>query len=258
MISVVTCTYNTPHEVLARTWASLRAQTHLDWEWVVFDDSPGWETWRQLYGFCADERYNVRIYRPHTPSGGNIGKVKHDAFMLARGDVIVELDHDDELTADALEWVVEAFNDLEVGFAYSDWCEILPDGQSGRYPDGWAFGYGDHYWDHNHGVWAMRTPPINSTTLRHIVSVPNHLRAWRSSVYRLLEGHDVEMQIADDYELIVRTVLSTQCHHIERMLYKQHIGAHTAQRQRNQLIQTLVQEIAAHYDGQITAHFSEE
>ncbi len=71
MISVVTCTYNTPADVLARTWASLKAQTFQDFEWIVVDDSPGWETYRQLYGFCADERYKVRIYRPHTPSGGN-------------------------------------------------------------------------------------------------------------------------------------------------------------------------------------------
>lgn len=255
MISVVTPTYNTPAEVLARTWASLRAQTFTDWEWVVYDDSPGLEVHRQLYGFCADERYRVRVFRPHTPSGGNIGAVKRDAFMLAHGDVIVELDHDDELTPDALEWVDEAFNDHQIGFAYSDWCEILPSGESGRYPDGWAFGYGGHYWDHNHQVWAMRTAPINNTTLRHIVSVPNHLRAWRTSLYHELGGHDTGLPIADDYELIVRTVLSTECLHIERMLYKQHIGAHTAQRQRNDLIQSLVHEIAVHYDEQISAHF---
>jgi glycosyltransferase involved in cell wall biosynthesis len=256
MISVITCTYNTPADVLARTWASLKAQTHTDWEWVILDDSPGWDTWRQLYGFCADERYKVRIYRAHVPSGGNIGKVKHDAFMLGYGDILLELDHDDELTPDALEHVDAAFTDPDIGFVYSDWCEILPSGESGRYPDGWAFGFGSHYWDETHQVWAMQTPEINDITLRHIVSVPNHLRAWRSSVYHSLEGHDTNLQIADDYDLIVRTVLTTQTYHIHRMLYKQHIGAHTAQRQHNRLIQTLVEELAAHYAERITARFN--
>jgi len=36
-ISVITPTYNTPKNVLARTWASLKAQTFTDWEWVVPD-----------------------------------------------------------------------------------------------------------------------------------------------------------------------------------------------------------------------------
>ena len=246
MISVVTCTYNTPADVLARTWSSLKAQTYTDWEWVILDDSPGWDTWRQLYGFCADERYRVRIYRPHVPSGGNIGKVKHDAFMLGYGNILLELDHDDELTPDALHIVSDTFQ-TGARFVYSDWCEILPDGQSGRYPDGWAFGYGDHYWDDDHAVWAMKAPPINRTTINHIVSAPNHLRAWETDLYRELDGHSPDYPIADDYELIVRTALKTDLIHIPKMLYKQHIGAHTAQRQRNSLIQDLVSRIAGDY-----------
>jgi glycosyltransferase involved in cell wall biosynthesis len=256
MISVVTCTYNTPADVLARTWASLKAQTHTDWEWVILDDSPGWDTWRQLYGFCADERYKVRIYRAHTPSGGNIGKVKHDAFMLGYGDILLELDHDDELTPDALKIVSETFQ-AGARFVYSDWCEILPDGQSGRYPDGWAFGYGDHYWDEEHGVWAMKAPPINRTTINHIVSAPNHLRAWATDLYRSLDGHSPDYPIADDYQLVVRTALETDLVHIPKMLYKQHIGSHTAQRQRNSMIQELVAQIAGDYASLLDDRFGD-
>lgn len=256
MISVVTPTYNTQPEALARLWASLKAQTHIEWEWVVYDDSPGVETYRQVYGFCADERYKIRLFKPHVPSGGNIGQVKHDAFMLAHGNIIVELDHDDELTPDALQEIANAFADERVGFVYSDWCEILPNGQSGRYPSGWAFGFGSDYWHDKRQVWVMKAPPINSVTLRHIVSVPNHVRAWRASVYRALGGHDVSLRIADDYELIVRTVLATQTVHIPRLLYVQHIGPQTAQRVQNQLIQSNVAAIAARYSEQITAHFN--
>lgn len=250
MISVVTPTYNTPRETLARTWASLKNQTYTDWEWVVLDDSPGHDTWNHLYGLCADERYRIRAYRPHTPSGGNIGAVKHDAFMLGRGDILVELDHDDELTSDALTEIYQAFQDPDVGFVWSDCCELLPNGQSGRYPEGWGLGYGSDYWDEQHQVWAMRVP-MNRTTLSHIVSAPNHVRAWRSSVYSRIGGHNVDLPIADDYELIIRTALSTKCFHIPKMLYKQHIGAHTAQRQRNQLIQQLVAQISADFSDRL-------
>lgn len=253
MISVITPTYRTPPDVLARTWASLKAQTHTDWEWVVWDDSPGEETWRQLWGFAADERYRIVAHRSMTPTGGNIGKIKRQAFMVAEGDILVELDHDDELTPDALSRIFDAFQTPTTGFVYSDWCEINAEGQSCRYPSGWAFGYGDEYWSDEHQVWVMKAPPINNVTLSHIVSAPNHVRAWRASTYRNIGGHNPNLPVADDYELVVRTALHAYWHYIPRMLYKQHIGGHTAQRQMNDQIQKLVAEISEQYKSKIVA-----
>jgi len=244
-IAVITTAYKTPDWILARTWASLKRQTNHDWSWFVYDDSPnGYDgVARQIYGYQSDERYRIYYMRPESPSGGNIGLAKHNAFMWADGDVLVELDHDDELTPDALSSIALAFDDQQVGFAYSDWCEILPSGESGRYPDGWAFGYGDHYWDEANKVWAMKAPPINHTTMSHIVSAPNHVRAWRTTIYRQLGGHNPQLEVADDYDLVVRTVAQTKTAYIPKMLYKQHIGPMTAQRQNNARIQELVAEI---------------
>jgi len=240
--AIITTTYKTPDWVLARTWASLKHQTHTNWSWWIYDDSPADHdsVQRQVYGYQADERYVIHYHRPPEPSGGNIGFAKHHAFMQTEGDTLVELDHDDELTPDALTEINKAFTNPNIGFVYSDWCEILPNGQSGRYPDGWAFGYGNHYWDTEHQVWAMQAPEINHTTLSHIVSAPNHVRAWRTDVYHKLGGHDIRLQVADDFDLVVRTCAVTHTHHIPKMLYKQHIGEHSAQRQRNALIQELV------------------
>lgn len=249
MISVITPIYNTPAHILARTWASLKNQTFTDWEWVIWDDSTNDSAWRQVYGFCADERYRIRLHRSHTHSG-IIGRIKHDAFMVADGSILVELDHDDELTPDCLQAVNDAFRDEQTGFVYSDWCEILPTGETGKYPDGWAFGYGKHY--QQDGLWVMGAPPINSVTLSHIVSAPNHVRAWRASVYHRIGGHRTDLPIADDYELCVRTALETRMTHIPKLLYRQHIGPHTAQRQRNADIQTRVAQISAHYASAIT------
>ena len=251
MISVITPVYNTPPDILSRTWASLKRQTHTDWEWVIWDDSTKPEPWHQIWGFCADERYRVQAHRSLTHSG-RIGQVKRQAFMVANGDILVELDHDDELTPDCLEIVASTF-EAGARFAYSDWCEILPSGDSGKYPDGWAFGYGDHYWDDEHQVWAMSAPPINPTTIRHIVSAPNHVRAWEADLYRELGGHNAALPVADDYELVVRTALRIELIKIPKMLYKQHVSPKTAQRQHNALIQQLVAEIAERYDDALTA-----
>jgi hypothetical protein len=103
----------------------------------------------------------------------------------------------------------------------------------------------------------MKAPWINRTTISHIVSAPNHVRAWTSELYHRLGGHNVELPIADDYELCVRTALATDMVYIPQMLYKQHIGSHTAQRQRNGLIQELVAKIAAEFKDQIEAKFPE-
>lgn len=249
MISVVTPTYHTPPEVLRRTWESLRNQTLTDWEWVIWDDSTNDDVWDQLGPIASEEPYRVVAHRSHAHSG-SIGQVKRRGFMAAEGDVLVELDHDDELTPDCLQEVRDAF-DLGVHFAYSDWCEILPDGISGKYPEGWAYGYGGDYWSQEHGVWAMKAPPVNATTIRHIVSAPNHVRAWSASLYRELDGHDVSLPVADDYDLMVRTAVRTRMYYIPKMLYKQHIGGHTAQRKKNALIQELVPRIARKYDAEI-------
>jgi hypothetical protein len=79
------------------------------------------------------------------------------------------------------------------------------------------------------------------------VSAPNHVRAWRASVYRELGGHNPELEIADDYELVVRTALVTDFAHIPKVIYKQHVGGHTAQRKQNDKIQQYVAVISEEY-----------
>jgi hypothetical protein len=122
---------------------------------------------------------------------------------------------------------------------------------------GWAFGFGSEYWSEEYGVSVMSAPEINDATIRHIVSAPNHVRAWRADVYRALNGHDPKYPVADDYELIVRTFLITKMFHIGKLLYKQHIGPSTAQRVRNEQIQTLVADIANLYRDDMTARFKQ-
>ncbi len=251
MISVITPTYETKPEVLARTWASLKAQTYTDWEWVVWDDSLNDDTFKQLYGFCSDERYKIQLHRSPVHSG-IIGMVKLCAFMRANGDILVELDHDDELLPHALELIHDSFNyGTEKGFVYSNWCEINERGESCRYPEGWAFGYGSDYFLDEENVWVMRAPELNATTMSHIVSAPNHVRAWRASTYRSIGGHNPALRVADDYELMVRTMLATEAHHIDALLYKQHINNSTAQRVHNAEIQQRVAEISYKYQNQI-------
>jgi glycosyltransferase involved in cell wall biosynthesis len=258
MISVITPTYLTPPEMFLRTYQSLLSQTHTDWEWVIIDDSPTDqnETWEMVRTYASRDA-RIRAFRPDRHSG-SIGRNKRWGFMLAEGDILVELDHDDEMLPTCLAKVLVAFQaNPATGFVYSDWAELLPDGQSTVYPEGWGFGYATTYWTDcpapgRPGMWTMGTAPMNATTLRHIVSMPNHVRAWRASVYRDMNGHDPRYEVCDDYQLMVRTFLHTQFHHIPELLYLQHISPTSAQRQRNQAIQNYVAHIAAEFDEAIT------
>lgn len=257
MISVITPTYKTPPDILNRTYASLLTQTFTDWEWVIIDDSPDDHhlTWQQINAYAAHDA-RIRPFRPR--HSGSIGRVKRWGFMLAEGHFLVELDHDDELLPEALQRTHDAFTqNPDVGFVYSDWAECFPDGTYGTYPDGWAFGYGETLWHPQRQHHYMGTAEINPVTVRHIVSAPNHLRAWRSTTYHEMNGHDARYEVCDDYQLYVRTFLHTRLHHIPELLYIQHIAPVTAQRTRNAAIQAYVAQIAEAYDEAITARFQE-
>jgi glycosyltransferase involved in cell wall biosynthesis len=258
MISICTPTFNTTPDQLDRAYRSLTSQTHPFDEWIILDDSTSHATWPLLQSLALKDP-RVKPFRSDPVlHSGSIGRNKRRAFMLAEGSILVELDHDDELLPEALARVHAAFTDHpEVGFVYSDWAEILPDGSSTFYPDGWAFGFGRTLYDHQREMYYMGTAEVNPTTVRHIVSSPNHLRAWRSSTYHEMGGHNQRLEVCDDYELFVRTFLYTRCLHVPELLYLQHIGPATAQRTRNARIQELVAFIAESYDDAITQRFRE-
>jgi glycosyltransferase involved in cell wall biosynthesis len=255
LVSVFTPTYLTG-EAIARPWESLRAQSYDNWEWVLYDDSPdSGETFAQLTELAqADAR--VKVFRADQPCGA-IGEVKRRACGLARGAILLELDHDDELTPHAVADVVEAARTFpDAGFFYTDCAEVLANGQNATYGDDWAFGYGSYRTEawRGHEYQVTNYPDINARTIRHIVGVPNHVRAWTRDAYHRMGGHSPDLHVADDYELLLRTFLTTRMVHIRRFGYVQHYHAEpqgNTQRRRNAEIQRLVRYLAAAYNERI-------
>jgi hypothetical protein len=181
---------------------------------------------------------------------------------MALGDIFVELDHDDELTTNCLGDIIQAFQaHPEAGFAYTDCAEILDVGENATYPDGYAFGFGSYrteaYRGHTYAV--ANYPSVNAKTVRHIVGMPNHARAWTREAYYAAGGHNSEVHVADDYELCIRTFLTTRMVHIKRFGYIQHISTNgsNTQRVRNKEIQRLVRYFSDHYNQAIHDRFVE-
>jgi hypothetical protein len=73
------------------------------------------------------------------------------------------------------------------------------------------------------GFWATGAiaPPLNYKTLRHIVGVPNHVRAWSRRAYLELGGHARGLPVADDYDLVLRTVFKYPAVYVRHMTYIQ-------------------------------------
>jgi hypothetical protein len=149
--------------------------------------------------------------------------------------------------------VVKGFRQFpDAGFLYTDCAEIFEDGSNFSYRKGWAFGYGS-YADVEYKGKLYKSGSggnINAKTIRHIISSPNHLRAWRKSFYESIGGHNKELHVADDYEILVRTFLYTRMVRVPMLGYIQYIGNST-QQVRNKDIHRHVRSIRAHYDRMI-------
>jgi glycosyltransferase involved in cell wall biosynthesis len=251
LVTVFTPAYK-PGQKIYRPFFSLKDQTYSNWEWVIVDDSDDeGKTFKRLSAL-AKQDHRIQVFKPWEHSG-SIGKIKNWACSLGKGSIFVELDHDDQLTDYALDCVVEGFKQFpEAGFLYTGCAEIFEDGTNFTYREGWAFGYGSYrdveykgklYKSGNGGN-------INAKTIRHIISAPNHIRAWRKPFYESIGGHNPELHVADDYELLVRTFLKTRMIRVPKLGYLQYIS-NTAQQERNKDIHRHVRSIRFHYDRMI-------
>lgn len=259
LVSVFTPTYRSGDRIL-RLYRSLAAQTYKNWEWVVYDDSPDDETFASLRELRQQDP-RISLFRSDEPCGV-IGEVKRRCCGLARGSILAEADHDDELTDHCLADVVEAFNRFpDAGFAYTDCAEVFEDGRNASYGNSFAFGFGTYRTENYRGrdYHVMNYPSINSKTVRNIVSMPNHIRAWRRNAYLQAGGHASAVHVADDFELCIRTFLTTRMVHVQRFGYIQYLSTsnENTQRMRNREIQRLVAYFLNRYEDEIHERFKQ-
>ncbi len=261
LVSVFTPVYS-PGDLINRPFSSLKNQWYDNWEWILVDDSnDNGKTFKQLTEISKQDP-RVQVFKSNKHYG-NIGKLKKQACGLSSGEYLVELDHDDELTPNCLLDIVNAFSETKCGFVYTDFAEVFPDGSPFMYGDGWGFKYGSYRWENFDGknYAVANSPNINPKTIRHIVAAPNHARAWDSDFYRSIGGHNQNIHVADDYELMIRTFLHTEMVKISKLCYIQWrnkpgaISKGNTHQERNKEIQRLVRYFSQFYDKQIHDRF---
>ena len=235
LLSIFTPT-NGPATFILRAYRSLRKQTYDNWEWVLLEDT--------------------------NESTGRVGYLKKQLAELCRGDVLLELDHDDELTSHALQHIATAsLRFPDCGMFYTDWAELVDGVDEQWYADTFAFSFGRYITQFVDGAKRLVAvaPELNGHTVRHIVSMPNHLRAWRTDFYRSIGGHNPNLPIADDYELTLRSFLATRVVHIHHCSYIQHFRSDNSNTQfaRFASIQSAVKAISETYEYDIRRRFIE-
>ncbi len=252
--SIITPTH-LKNSFLNQVYESLVAQTYENWEWVIYlngvkDDLDALENYTEGLSklplneaIRIDPRIRIVV---SNEINSKIGFNKNKAFHLGTGDVLVEVDHDDMLTPDCLEELHKAFKDPAVGFVYSNSITYHVNNEFTPYDAYYGWTYKKVMWrDKEH--YSMNSFAPTSHSMAYIWYAPDHVRAWRKSVYVSIGGHNVNLDICDDHELVIRTYLTAKMHHINKPLYVYRITGNNTWLERNQAIQDTTRELFKQY-----------
>jgi glycosyltransferase involved in cell wall biosynthesis len=242
LITVFTPTHNP--QFIERLSESLKAQTCQDFEWLVVCNGDVKAEDLEL------DNPKVRVI-DYTGQTQNIGEIKHFCCLNAQGDLLVEVDHDDELTPDCLQEVAEAFRNKYIDFVYSNCCEIAPDGSPWTYSQEFGWQYRPFEWKGNQLLETMSFEP-SPASFSKIWYAPNHVRAWRANFYHSIGGHDRSLDVCDDQDLLARTYIHGNIKHIPKCLYVYYFHeGNTSKGEKNGLIQQRCLDIHDKYIYQL-------
>lgn len=197
LFSLVTPVFNPPIWALKECISSVLSQSFTDWEWCLADDaSTNPEVLKVLQKLA---RKDPRVRLVQRSQNGGIIEASNSALELSSGDFIVLLDHDDSLSANALQTVARIIEENEnVDYIYSDEDKV---DESGKHYD------------------IFKKPSFSPERLRG-QNYCCHLSVFRSSLMTELGGFRKGFEGAQDYDLILRaTEKARKIVHIPEVLY---------------------------------------
>ncbi len=226
-------------EFLPAAYESLKAQACDDWEWVIVPNG-GASIPNEI---AADKR--VRVL--DNLESQYVGALKRRACAEARGEILVELDHDDLLTCDALAELRGAYEDEKVGFVYSNavHCDLFFN-RVPRFGDGFGWQY-DEVALEGHMLDSPRSFDPAPESISRIWYAPNHVRSFRRKEYEKVGGYSDAMRVLDDQDLMSRLYINTEFKHIPKPLYIYRIHGKNTWLEHNNEIQNNVYRIYSIY-----------
>ncbi|MGA8146969.1 MAG: glycosyltransferase [Gallionellaceae bacterium] len=230
LISILLPTYNTPARWLHQCIGSVLNQLYPDWELCIADDASPQPHVHEIIERYAqkDSRIKISIRQQN----GHISQATNSALALATGEFFALLDHDDELSPDALYWVArEIIQQPEVCLIYSDEDKI---DEIGSHSDPYL------------------KPDWNPELMRGQNCI-SHLGVYRTELVRSIGGFRQGLEGAQDWDLALRVterIMPHQIRHIPRVLYHwRAIEGSTARAisQKNYVVEAQRQALQEHY-----------
>ncbi|MDW7772673.1 MAG: glycosyltransferase [Desulfobulbaceae bacterium] len=197
LVSIVVPVYDVDEVWLTRTIESVRSQLYENWELCLCDDCSPKPHIRQVLQRYAELDSRIKVLLSEKNSG--IAAASNMALSLATGDFVGLLDHDDELTVDALYEVVRVINQQpEADLIYSDEDKL---DMQGRRVDPFF-------------------KPDFSPELIYSQNYICHFTVIRKSILDEIGGFREEFDGSQDHDLILRTIEKARrvCH-IPKILY---------------------------------------
>jgi GT2 family glycosyltransferase len=196
LISVITPVHNTAPGALRACFESVQAQAYRSWEHCVVDDGSTAEETREVLRRHADHS-RVRLAR--SEQSQHVSRASNAALSLAVGEYVVLLDHDDELTPDALAEIVRLLNaHPEADVIYSDEDKL---DESGARCDPYF-------------------KPDWSPELLLSYMYACHVLVVRRRLVEEIGGFREGFEGAQDYDLLLRLIEKTdRIYHMPRILY---------------------------------------
>jgi GT2 family glycosyltransferase len=197
LISVLLPAYNSKVGWLERALDSVLSQVYPNWELCVCDDGSGEGRVRRV--LSAYERLDPRVKVRYGGENGGISAASNAALSMATGEFVALLDHDDELTPDALFEVVRLLQEHpDADFVYSD-EDLLDEAGEPLVP---------HF------------KPDWSPDLLMSYNYITHLAVCRRTLVEEIGGFREGFEGSQDYDLFLRLAEKTdRIHHVPKVLY---------------------------------------
>ena len=200
---------------LLELYESITDQIYTNWEWILYLNNN--ITLADIPPIIQEDE-KVKIFED-TAERLEVGYFKNKAFHLGTGEILVEVDHDDIITPDCLQELYKVYvKKPQVGFVYSDAATYNMNEEFIPYDPGNGWTYRKLKWREEELI-AMNSFPPTSHSMAYIWYAPDHVRSWRKEVYHKVGGHNQELSICDDQDLLARTYLETDFYHIDKVLY---------------------------------------
>jgi GT2 family glycosyltransferase len=194
---VVVPVYNTPLELLERVIGSVERQVYPHWELCLVDDCSPDQRVREFLRSRGE--HDDRIHIHFRGTNGRVSASTNDGIRIATGEFVAFLDHDDELTEDALFRIACLLAEQpDTDVVYTDSDKI---GMNGEISE------------------PFFKPDWSPEYFRGVMYV-GHLLVIRRSLLLEVGGCDGRFDGVQDYELMLRvSERTTRIEHLPEVLY---------------------------------------